>query len=338
MSALFSPMWGKLADTKGRKIMLLRSSLGMALTLGAMGFVQNVYQLVILRLLQGIFSGYISNGYALIASETPKEVSGKTLGTLSTGYVSGALIGPLVGGCLSTVFSYRTTFTITGMLLLLVFILTWKSIHENFHPVKKEEALSNKEVISELKQPKMVLGLLITTLIIQASNNSIAPILGLYVKELLHGSGNVTIVAGIIAALPGIANLFSAPRLGALGDKIGTDKVLSIAMLFAMIVFIPMAFASSVVFLGFFRILIGLSDGAMIPSVQSLLAQNTNDKITGRIFSWNQSFQAAGMMIGPLIGSTISGFFDYNMVFIATSILVLFNFLLLQINRSKNTL
>ena len=49
MAAIVSPLWGSLADKYGRKLMLLRASLGMAIVMTSIGFVQNVYQLVGLR-------------------------------------------------------------------------------------------------------------------------------------------------------------------------------------------------------------------------------------------------------------------------------------------------
>lgn len=77
--------------------MLLRASLGMAIVISLMGAVTSVYQLIGLRLLQGVFSGYISNATALVATGTPKEKSGQVLGTLATGSVTGTLLGPLLG-------------------------------------------------------------------------------------------------------------------------------------------------------------------------------------------------------------------------------------------------
>ena len=51
VSALISPLWGKLADSKGRKRIILRASLGMGLVIGSMSLVTNVYQLILLRTL-----------------------------------------------------------------------------------------------------------------------------------------------------------------------------------------------------------------------------------------------------------------------------------------------
>lgn len=78
-----------------------------------------------LRFIQGIFSGYISNANALMATQAPKSKSGQALGTLATGYVAGSLFGPLLGGILAEIFSYRVTFFITGALLLSVFFLSY---------------------------------------------------------------------------------------------------------------------------------------------------------------------------------------------------------------------
>ena len=63
--AIVSPLWGRLADRTGRKPMLLRAAIGMTITATLTGFSPNVWVLISLRLIQGAFSGYINNAYAL---------------------------------------------------------------------------------------------------------------------------------------------------------------------------------------------------------------------------------------------------------------------------------
>ncbi|USG08554.1 multidrug transporter subunit MdtG [Latilactobacillus sakei] len=336
VTAIISPWWGKIADRRGRKLMLLRASLGMAIVLGAMGLVQNVYELIALRLLQGVFSGYISNSNALIATSAPQEKSGQALGTLTTGTVSGTLLGPLLGGVAAEMTGYRTTFFITGTILFVVFLLCLAFVHENFTPIEKGDQVPGKQLLQNLKYPHLIIGMFVTTMIIQASNNSISPLLSLYVRQLMDHGKNVALVSGIVAAIPGIATLIAAPRFGALGDRIGSDKILIGGLIFAVFVYIPQAFVQNVWQLGALRLLVGIADAALLPQVQTILAKYSPHNSAGRIFSYNQSFQAMGNVAGPLIGSSVSGFFGYGGVFISTTVLVVIN--LFWVNQNTRVL
>ncbi|WP_235807213.1 MFS transporter [Liquorilactobacillus cacaonum] len=327
--AVVSPIWGRLADRRGRKLMLLRSSLGMAIIIAACGFVHNIWSLLILRFLQGLCAGYIPNASALIATESPKEKSGTVLGILTTSYVSGNLIGPVLGGLLAQIFSIRITFVLTGILLLIVFFLSLFFVHENFKPTTTtNQKVNHVSTLSQLKNPKTIIVLLFSTMIIQMGNNSITPIISLYVKELMHGIGPITIAAGIIAALPGLSTLIAAPRLGQLGDRKGNGKVLIFGFLFAIIMYFPQGLVTSVWMLGILRFMIGISDGALFPTIQTILSKESPPTLTGTVFSWNQSFQALGSMFGSLFGGIIPNFFDYNGVFVFTAISLLINFII----------
>jgi DHA1 family multidrug resistance protein-like MFS transporter len=141
--------------------------------------------------------------------------------------VSGALLGPLAGGFLADHWGLRTVFFLTASVLLVCFILTLFFIREQFVPVAKKEMLNARDVFSSLKSPKLVLSLFVTTMIIQVATGSIAPILTLYVRDLAGDVGNIAFISGMIASVPGVAALISAPRLGKLGDRIGPEKSLS---------------------------------------------------------------------------------------------------------------
>lgn len=137
-SAIAAPFWGSLADRKGRKIMLLRSALGMGIVMVLMGMAQNIWQFLALRALLGLLGGFIPNANALIATQVPRNKSGWALGTLSTGGVSGALIGPLIGGLLADNYGLRPVFFITAAVLFACFVMTWFYVREQFAPVLKK--------------------------------------------------------------------------------------------------------------------------------------------------------------------------------------------------------
>jgi len=330
--ALISPFWGKMADLKGRRPMLLRSAFFMAVVTFSMGFAVNVYQLLALRILLGLLSGFRSNAIALMAASAPKAKAGQVLGTLATGNVAGGLCGPVIGGVIAEFFGYRTTFYFTGIILFLVYILVFAFVKENFTPVKEVVGTKPPSFLSRLRNPKIIIGLFITTMIIQITNNSINPVLSLYVKQLMNNTGNISVTSGIIAALPGIATLIAAPRFGKLGDSIGTNKILAGGLLLSIIIYIPMAFVRNVWQLGVLRLLIGISDAAILPSVQALLVKNSPQEATSRVFSYNQSAQSAGNVLGPMIGSTISGHLGFPAVFIATSAFAAVNYLVVKVS------
>ncbi|WP_099221785.1 multidrug efflux MFS transporter [Listeria costaricensis] len=328
VSAIMSPIWGSLADRKGRRIMLLRAALGMSVAMILMGLVTNVYQFVGLRLLMGVFSGYISTANALIATQVPRHRSGQALGLLSTAGVSGVLIGPLIGGFLSDTFGVRPVFFITGILIAGSFLLTLFFVKENFTPVEKADMLSAKEVLHKLQSPWLIFALFFTTMIIQISSNAVNPILTLYVRDLAGNAQNIAFISGVISSVPGIAALLTAPRLGRWGDKIGTERILLWALVGSMVLQIPMAFVESPWQLAILRFLLGVTDGALFPAVQSLLTKNTPRDVSGRIFGYNQSFQYIGNVVGPMVGSTVAAHFGYNDVFFVVAGFILINVLI----------
>ncbi len=326
VSAIVSPLWGSLADRKGRKLMLLRASLGMAVAILLQAFATNVWQLLILRGVMGLTSGYIPNAMALVASQAPRERSGWALSTLSTAQISGVIGGPLMGGFLADHFGLRTVFFITAILLVVSFLVTLFLIKEGARPkISKAQRLSGKAVFSTLPYPGLVISLFVTTMVIQLCNGSVGPILALFIQSMTPDSNNIAFLSGLIAAIPGVSALMSAPRLGKLGDRIGTARILMGTLICAVVLFFAMSFVTSPLQLGILRFLLGFADGAMLPAVQTLLLKYSSDQVTGRIFGYNQSFMYLGNVVGPLMGASVSAMAGFRWVFVATALVVLCN-------------
>ncbi|MDE2240278.1 MAG: MFS transporter, partial [Rhodospirillales bacterium] len=133
-AGLTAPLWGWLADRFGRKLMLIRASLGMAIAMSLIGMAHNVEELVALRLLAGLLGGYASGCMALIAAQTPKAQSGWALGVVATGNMAGNLAGPLIGGTLPPLIGIRATFLLAGGVIFLTFLATVFLIREERRP------------------------------------------------------------------------------------------------------------------------------------------------------------------------------------------------------------
>jgi len=331
VSAAVAPLWGSLADRKGRKLMLLRAAFGMGVVILLQAFVTEAWQLLLLRALMGLTSGYIPNAMALVAAQVPRERSGWALSCVSTGQIGGVILGPMLGGLLADWVGLRTVFIVTAVLLMVSFLVTLFLIKETgYIPVSKKDKLSGREVFRSLDNPKLMLCLFFTTMVIQMCNGSVNPILTLFVRELAPTAENIAFLSGVIAALPGVSALLAAPRLGRLGDRIGTQRILLATIVISLLLFVAMSFVTSTTQLGILRFLLGFADGAMMPAVQTLLVRHSRDNITGRIFGYNQSFMYLGNVAGPLLGAAVSAVAGFRWVFFATAVVVLINVLFLK--------
>ncbi|MBY0756905.1 multidrug efflux MFS transporter [Clostridium sardiniense] len=324
VSGIFSPIWGKLADKYGRKPMLLRASLGMAIVVLLMGFVHNVYVLIGLRLLQGTISGYSTACTTLIATQTDREHAGTALGTLSTAGVAGSLLGPMIGGYLEGVTGIRSVFFITGVLLLIVFISTILFVKEDFQ-VSKEKALKFKEVWDIIPNKNLMIAMFVTSFVLQLAFYSIEPIITVYVTDLSKNATNIAFISGMVFSTSGLANILAARRLGRLSDRIGAHKVMLVALIFAGIIFIPQAFVKNPWQLMGLRFFLGLSAAGLNPSINAIIKKITPDKIVGRAFGFNMSAQYFGTFGGSILGGQVAAFFGIKYIFFITSTLLLLN-------------
>ncbi|GFH42182.1 multi-drug resistance efflux pump PmrA [Lactococcus hodotermopsidis] len=325
-SGLVAPIWGKLADQHGRRVMMIRASVVMTFTMSALAFVPNIWWLLLMRLLNGLFSGYIPNSTALIASQAPKNKSGYALGILSTGMVAGGLIGPSIGGFIAQSVGIKNVFLITGGILLIVTLLTLFLVKEDFTPLEKRDMLSTGEILARVKNRQILFGLFITSFILQISVQSIAPILTLYIRNLNgHHASNLMTISGFIVSSAGLSAMLSSGILGKIGDKIGSHRLILIGLAYSFLIYMPMAFVKTPLQLGILRFMLGFGSGALMPSVNSLLSKMTPQEGISRIFSFNQMFNNFGQVAGPLLGSAVAGFISYRAVFITTSLFVLFN-------------
>ena len=317
-AACVSPLWGILADRYGRKPMMIRAGLAMTITMGGLAFVPNVYWLLALRLLNGVFTGFVPNATALIASQVPKDKSGYALGTLSSGVVAGTLTGPFVGGMIAEVFGIRNVFLMVGGFLFLAAILTIFFIKEDFQPVPKEKALPTKELFTSVKYPYLLFNLFATSFVIQVAAQSVGPILALYIRDLGQKE-NLLFVSGLIVSSMGLSSMMSSGVLGRLGDKVGNHRLLIVAQAYSALIYLLCANASTPLELGIFRFLFGLGTGALVPGINALLSRMTPKAGISRVFAFNQVFFYLGGVIGPLAGSVVAEQFGYHSVFYATA-------------------
>lgn len=323
---LVSPIWGTLADKYGRKIMVIRSGIGMSITLTLMGFAASPVHLLILRFMNGLVSGFIPAGISLTAANTPREKVGYALGLLQAGAVSGSVMGPLFGGMLAEWFGFRTIFTVTGIVIFLATMVVLFMVKE-IHKPDPDNVKSNGffSEASAILGNKTLLPLFSVAFLIQFAMMSPNPQMPLFVQELGAPGGYVVFFAGMVTAITGLSNILASPQLGKLGDKFGSQYVLIIALLGAAIFFIPHAFVTSIWQLLLCRFLLGMFVGGLLPSLNSLVRHNAPQGKEATAYGYSNSAICLGNMLGPITGGFVSGWFGIRGLFLVTSLLLLLN-------------
>ncbi|MFT8673547.1 MFS transporter [Leuconostoc mesenteroides] len=332
---LVSPIWGKIADQHGRKPMLLRTAAGMGIVIILLSCVTNIWQIIILRLCQGLFDGYTPSVIALIAAETPLEERSVVISKLSTGYIIGGLMGPLIGGVLATIFSIRMTFFITGIILLCVAFISFYGIQENFQKVNTSptEKLASSKKESVWTVPILIL--LSATMLIQFVESAIIPYVSLMIKDLLFSDHYLTIMTGIVSALPGVATAVFATFVGKMSSHFGTLKILKLCELAAIIIYALLGMTTSLMFFAGLRFLIGIANAGMTPMIQVLLSKASNRLST--VFSMSLSAQSLGSLAGSILGAYLSQFMPLNNLFYIASGALMISYVLLKKGELDNS-
>ncbi|MEK3735006.1 MULTISPECIES: MFS transporter [unclassified Paenibacillus] len=329
---VMAPVWGRLADRYGRKLMLLRSGFGMAVTMTLMAFVSGPVELLLLRLLNGTLSGFGPAAIALTAKSAPKERSGYALGMLHSSSVGGTICGPLLGGMLADRFGFAEVFLYMGIGILAASVVVLFGVHERYEkPLLQAQTSGLRGDLREMMSRRPLLHVFVSAFLQRAATVGILPLIPLYVQLLAPGSSNVALLAGIASAAAGVANMMAAPQLGKLGDRRGPSRVLASSLLGAMLLAIPQAFAQQLWQLIALRFCSGASLSGLGLSLNSLVRRHAPAGMESRAYSYLNCAQMAGGLLGSIGMGWLAGAFGLRIIFAGSAVLLALNWLWVKI-------
>jgi MFS transporter, DHA1 family, multidrug resistance protein len=326
-AAIFSPIWGSLADRVGRKAMVVRSCIAICIFTALMGLVQNVWQLIGARAAMGVFSGFSAAATAMVATTVPEEQLGFSLGWMATGQLAGALIGPLIGGLLAAHFhGYRTVFFWTSGFAFVAVPTASFFVREQFaKPSPNAKRVSFVAGFLEVVRHPQLLPMFVVVLVAQIVAFGVQPIVPLYVRAMAGDVPWLPIAAGAAFAVMGVADLLASPFLGKRSDKIGYRRVLLISLAGVAAFTVPQAFAWSVGAFLAMRFGVGLFLGGVLPTANALIGRVFPAERRGQVYGITSSATFLGMSLGPLIGGSVAARFGFPAVFLTIGALTLAN-------------
>ena len=320
--AVSAPYWGSLADRYGRKPMIIRAGFVLFATYSLTAFVHNPYELLAIRLAQGLLSGYIPNSIALIGTNTPESRVGFALSMVSAAGAAGGILGPLLGGALANWFSNRIAFGSAGVLVLIATMLALLWVREEKF-VPSQTRISIWSTFRDAGHNRPLLTALSLNLFTSFSIMTIEPVITLYIAQLNHSTANASLVSGIVFSLTGIASVLFAPLWGRTSDRIGFRTVLLFGLVGGTVwTFMQLPFHNVYAFSAV-RFLYGAFFCAVYPAINGLIVKSTESEFRGRAFGLNQAANQLGNMAGPLIGGVVASATSIHGVFWVTGFLLM---------------
>ncbi|MDR1316960.1 MAG: MFS transporter [Spirochaetales bacterium] len=321
--AFMAPIWGKLADSYGRKSMLLRAMAGGGLIVFLIGFTRSPWQFLTLRVFQGAVAGTISAANVLVAGAVPEEEVGFRLGLLQTGIALGNSLGPLAGGYLAEAFGNRFAFFITSLLLVAAALIVHFWVKDPFIS-KRREKFGMRSLIPDfrpLAESRTILTLVILAGLIQMGISFVLPVLPLYVQQITNGY-KVASTTGLIIGVSALASAVASALASRIASRIGYVRLLFFSFFLAAVFHVPQAFAWSGGFLLVFRTLMAVMLGMAIPLINILLAQNTEKSRQGSIYGLASAMYAMGLAAGPMISAVVAIGAGYKAVFLCAALIM----------------
>jgi DHA1 family multidrug resistance protein-like MFS transporter len=321
--AIFAPIWGRLADVFSKRMMLLRAMFGGALVISLMVFVQSPWQLLVLRTIQGCFTGTVAAATVLTAGIAPAAQVALALGLLQTGVAIGNSIGPLIGGVLSDFLGHRLAFLSTGLVLAGAGLIVLKWVEDDFHPDRrnKGEPLRFLPELGPILRSPVLISLMITTFVIQAANSIAAPMLPLFLRELAERSRYIGSSTGIVLGVGAAATAVASVVAGKYSARFGYWRTLTFCLAAGAVFTVPQTFVTNMVQLTVFRALASFCLGGATPVLNAIIAVSAKKDHLGSVYGINASVSSAGGALGPVIGS-MAAMISYRLVFLVTAVLL----------------
>ena len=199
ITAVMAPVWARVADRFGRKLMVARSLMSFVLIMSLLGFVQAPWQVFLLRAIQGLFAGYGPIAMAMAAESAPPEQVATAIGWVQSAQRLGPALGPVIGGTLAGALGLRNTFLVSATFYLFALLLIMVGFREPPERRAPEPARADGATsFRTLRRVPHFLLFMATVFCLQLVDRSFGPILPLYLREAGAGMAVIPFLAGVI--------------------------------------------------------------------------------------------------------------------------------------------
>ena len=326
---LCRPIFGKLADDRSRKLVLLIGVAVVAIAPLGYLFVKSIPLLMMLRAFHGISIAAFTTGFtALVADLSPPKQRGELIGYMSLVYPIGTAIGPALGGFVQAEYGYPPLFTMSfalGMVGLFCASQLPEITHEPEHcPAPSQEKKSFWPLLTtdRLRIPFVVM------FIIGWVFGVILTFVPLFIQE-----NNIDLNAGLFFSAGAIVSFSVRILIGGASDRYGRGLFITGSLACYMISMVMLHFAHSSTEVLLAASIQGVAGAVFIPTMLALMADRSEPKERGQAFSLCFGGLDLGIALaGPVLGyvADIQGFRFLFAIAVGLAVTALVSFLTLS--------
>ncbi|MDU1247064.1 MAG: MFS transporter [Veillonella sp.] len=334
IAGIMAPIWGKIADNKGKKRMALRAGFAIAVSYVLIGMVTDQYQLLMGRALVGFANGFYPAAMTMVSLSVDEKQVGRALGIFQTGLILGNVVGPFLGGAVESVVGMRPVFYISGIAVFIATLavlflvkepkLNVENIASNEQSSKPVKSTSLREDFKVVQEQPVLVRLLWIYFFMQCVIMMLQPILALYVGDMQGTMEGAAIISGTILSIGGLAGSLTTNIWVRLGERRGYFRTISYCMLGSGVVLLLQSLPVGIWWFGVLQVLIGSCIVGINPSLSAAVTLNTEPGFRGRMFGMTTTAQQFGSMVGPVFASIVSTYIGISYVFSITGLLLLY--------------
>ena len=317
MTILIRPLVGWALDRFGRRPFYLSGMLGYALTMVAFAYSDQIWGMVVARMLQGIASAFAwLSASAIIADLTGPETRARSFGRLAQASSRGSILGAFITFILFNTGTGLNNWRISYMTFaggaLVAFLIALRALPETI----PEKVRTRPTPITWSRAWTL---LMLVTLVTAGSWAMTSPILILFLQERLKAG--VDVIAW--AFLPsGIIWALLPAHLGRLADRFGRKSLIVLGLAVSAVAMFVLPFLTSFIGLAILWSVLALSFAAGDPAEQALVADLTGGNQRGRAYGLYVMASDIGAALGPLGGGWLYDTIDPSTPFIANGIIL----------------